>query len=130
MEFAKKVALFIVAGVVLFGVIAASAAWFTTAPADRSAAIAAAGRVAGALGIGLLLPWLTYFFSTAAARRDSNAVGVALVAGYSLIDALLLAWAMRFTFSSATATVLCVFGVLLLATYNLLTCDWLAERAG
>jgi hypothetical protein len=128
MEFAKKVALIVVAGVVLLGVIAGGVAWFSADPADRSAAVSGVGRVAGAFGIALLLPWLTYFVSTDAGRAEKNWVGVVVVSAYTLVDAGLLAWAVRFSFPTSTAMVLYVFGVVLLATYNLLTCDWLAER--
>jgi drug/metabolite transporter (DMT)-like permease len=130
MDFVKKVALLVVGGVVLLGVIAGAAAWFSADPADRSAAIGSAGRVAGAFGIALLLPWLTFFASTAAGRAERNWVGAALVAAYTAVDAGLLGWAMRFSTASTTVIVLGVFSVVVLATYNLLACDWLAERAG
>ena len=49
-----------------------------------------------------VLPWATYFLSTAAARLDRNAAGVVLVGLYTAVEAALLAWMFDWSIAGAT----------------------------
>jgi hypothetical protein len=64
----------------------------------------------------------------AVGRRDSNAAGAALVAGYTLADVLALGWLLGFHSHSTTAWVFAILGLLVALAYNLLACDWIAEK--
>lgn len=129
MELLKKIASIVIGGAVALGVVVGAISWFQMSPDDRSAILGTVGRVLAWLGIVLVLPWATYFVTTAAARLESNRAGAALVAGYTLVDLAILAWLMKFTLpQSTTLGVLIVLGLLVALAYNLLACDWIAER--
>lgn len=107
--------------------IAAAIAYYDLSPDERQAMWHGIGHVALWVGLVLVLPWATYFVTTATTRRESNAAGMLLVAGYTIIDAtalILLAGVPAGTFLILAT----VFGLLVALTYNLLTCDWIAER--
>ena len=115
------------AGLTLLAVIAAAVAYYDLPIDQRDVLWHGVGRVIVWLGLVLVLPWATFFLTTAVARRESNAAGVALVAGYTLVDTGVL---LLLVGPPAGTFLLCawIFGVLLALTYNLLTCDWVAER--
>lgn len=124
---AKWVIQCVCAGATLLAVIAAAVAYYQMPVEQRDALWHNVGRVIVWAGIVLTLPWATFFVTTAVARRESNAAGAALVAGYTVLDALVLLLLVGLpvgTFLACAAA----FGVLLALTYNLLTCDWVAER--
>ena len=115
------------AGATLLAVVAAGVAYYEMPVDQRDALWHNVGRVAVWAGIVLALPWATFFVTTAVARRESNGSGAALVAGYTLLDAVVLMLLVGLpagTFLACAA----IFGVLLALTYNLLTCDFVAER--
>jgi FtsH-binding integral membrane protein len=74
------------------------------------------------------VPWATFFIIARVARADSNFAGGVLVLSYTLIEALFLAWLFSWTLGSPTAWGFFVAALLLAGVYNLLTCDWIAER--
>ncbi|MGC4032492.1 MAG: hypothetical protein QM754_12330 [Tepidisphaeraceae bacterium] len=123
----KTVAQYLLAGLTLLGVVAAGIAYYDLSPDERSAMWHGIGRVLVWLGIVLVLPWATYFVTTAVARRESNAAGVLLILGYTIVDAVILYLLVG---APAGAFLICaaVLGLLVALTYNLLTCDFVAER--
>ncbi len=129
MELVKKIASLVIGGAVALGVVVSAISWFQMTPDERSAILSTVGRVLAWIGIVLVLPWSTYFATTAVSRRESNGIGVALVAGYTLIDALILGWLLGVAMPhSTTVGVMMVLGLLVALAYNLLACDWIAER--
>ncbi len=130
MELVKKIATILLTGAVALGVIIGAVSWFQMSPDDRSAMIATVGRALAWLGIVLVLPWATYFITTWVARRESNAAGAVLVVGYTLIDAAVLFYLIPFSQFSAIVIALICLGILIALLYNLLTCDWIAEKVG
>jgi hypothetical protein len=128
MDFLKTVAGKIISGAVAIAVIAVAISWWRMDPATRQMLLSGTGRIVSWLGIVLIVPWATFFVISRVAKLDSNAVGAVLVGAYTLIEVLLLAWLFEWRIPGPTAwTFLCV-GALFAAVYNLLTCDWIAEK--
>jgi hypothetical protein len=97
---------------------------------DRKTSVALVGKVIGWLMLVGVLPWATYFMSTYAARFRHNAAGAALVAFYTAIDSVLLAWMFDWSMRGATGWIFYSAAVLTALLYNVLICDWIAERFG
>ena len=73
-------------------------------------------------------PWLLFWLIAHVARRDSNAAAATLVGGLTLVELLVLWWMFQFEVGGTVAVSFFVVGVLLAAAYNLLVCDWIADR--
>ena len=127
MPFIKNLTQWIIGGATVLAVVAAGVAYFDLPAADRAALWHHVGRVLVWIGLVLVLPWASFFISTAAARRESNAAGAVLIAGYTIVDAVLL-WLLVGVPQGSFLILASVFGLLVALTYNLLTCDWIAER--
>lgn len=128
MEFLKSITGKVVTGAVALGVIVAAISWWQLDPTTRTAIVGGTGRVLGWLGVVLVLPWATFFLIGRVARMDSNAAGAVLVACYTIPELVLLAWMLNWQSPSVTAWVFVILGGLFAAAYNLLACDWIAER--
>lgn len=128
MELLKRIMTIIVIGAVGVAAVAMLVSWWQMTPGERSAAYALVGRTAAWVGVVAVLPWATWFAVSAAVRRGSNAAGAVLVAGYTLIDLLLLGWVAGWSAPSSVAMVVMLFGALAALAYNFLVSDWLAER--
>jgi hypothetical protein len=74
------------------------------------------------------VPWATFFVIGRIARLESNAAGAVLVGGYTLAEAGLLGWLFGAGGHGPTGWTLFAAAVLLAGAYNLLACDWIAER--
>lgn len=61
-------------------------------------------------------------------RPDTNAAAASLVAGITLPELLALWWMFGFGMGGPLAITFFVVGALLAAVYNLLACDWIADR--
>jgi uncharacterized membrane protein YozB (DUF420 family) len=128
MDLLKTVTGKVVAGVMGLAVIAGGISWYQMDPATRQMLLSGTGKIVSWFGVILLAPWATFFITTWVAKRESNAAGAAMVAAYTLIEALLLAWLFDWNIHGPTAWTFLVAGTLLAAVYNLLVCDWLAEK--
>ncbi len=128
MELLNSITGKIVAGVVALAVIAAGISWWQMDPQTRTMLVHGAGKILAWVGVVVLLPWATFFVTTWVARHDSNLAGGLLVAGYTLAETVLAAWLFDWRISGATAWTFLVVGMLLAGAYNLLTCDWIAEK--
>ena len=128
MDLLKTVTGKVVAGVVTLGVVAAGISWWQMDPSTRQTLATGAGRIVSWLLVVLLVPWATFFLTTWIAKRQSNAAGAALIAVYTIIEAVLLAWLFRFHVPGATAWTFLGAATLFAGVYNLLVCDWIAER--
>ena len=128
MDLLKTVTGKVVAGAVTLAVVAAGISWWQMDPATRQMLLSGTGRIVSWFGIMLLLPWATFFVTTWVAKLESNAAGAAMVAAYTLFEAVLLGWLFNWHVNGATAWTFLVAGTLLAGVYNLLVCDWLAER--
>jgi len=128
MDLLKTVTGKVVAGVMALAVIAGGISWYQMDPATRHMLLSGTGRIVAWFGIVLLVPWATFFVTTWVAKFESNAAGAGLVAGYTLIEAVLLAWLFDWSIHGAMPWTFLVAGALFAAVYNLLVCDWLAEK--
>jgi hypothetical protein len=118
----------VTAGLVL-GVAIAVMGWWRMDQETRDTAVQNATRL-GAWGIlVLLIPWALFWLIGWVARAESNAKGALLVLGITLAE---LGWlGFMFGFKNYTAvnwTFFIAAGVVAVV-YNLLVCDWIAERA-
>jgi hypothetical protein len=128
MDFLKTMAGKIVAGLVALMVLASAISWWQMEPATRHAILGGAGKIAAWFGVVLLVPWASFFLIGRVARLERNSAGAALVFGYTAIEAGVLAWLFDWSIAGATAWVFYAAAVLLAGVYNLLTCDWIAEK--
>ena len=128
MEFLKTVGGKVVGGIVALAVVAGAVSWWQMEPATRHAILSGAGKIASWFGCVLLVPWASFFLIGRVARMDSNAAGAGLVGGMTLLEAGVLAWLFDWSIAGATAWVFYAAAVLLAGVYNLLACDWIAEK--
>jgi FtsH-binding integral membrane protein len=128
MDFLKSIGGKIVTGLVALGVVASLIAWFQMDQVTRNHIEADTGRILAWLGIVLLLPWVTFFATTAIAKQESNLTGALLVIGYTIVEAVILAWLFGWHLHGAMTVVFFSGAVLLAGAYNLFTCDWIAEK--
>jgi hypothetical protein len=128
MDLLKTVTGKVVAGAVALAVIAGGISWWRMDEATRQMLLSGSGKIVSWLLVVLFAPWATFFLTTWVAKRESNAAGAALVAAYTIFEALLLALLFHWNVPGATAWTFLVVGALFAAVYNLLVCDWLAEK--
>jgi hypothetical protein len=81
----------VVAGAVALAVIAAGISWWQMDEATRQMLLSGTGKIVSWLLVVLFVPWATFFLTTWVAKRESNAAGAALVATYTVLEAVLLA---------------------------------------
>ena len=128
MDFLKTVGGKIVGGLVALAVVASAISWYQMDPATRSGILSGAGKIAAWFGVILFVPWASFFLIGRVARLDSNAAGGALVLGMTAVEAAVLAWLFDWGISGATGWVFYAAAVLVAGVYNLLACDWIAEK--
>lgn len=128
MDFLKGVGGKIVAGLVAVAVVVAAISWWQMEPASRQAILSGAGKLAAWLGVVLLVPWASFFLIGRVAKLESNRAGAALVLGITAVEAAVLAWLLEWSIPGATAWVFYAAAVLVAGVYNLLACDWIAEK--
>ena len=128
MDFLKSIGGKIATGAVALAVVAGGISWYEMDPGTRHALLTGTGRIVSWLGVVLLLPWASFFVIGRVARLESNLAGAALVAGYTAAEGVLLAWLFGWAVRGATAVVFFCAAILLAGAYNLLACDWIAER--
>jgi hypothetical protein len=128
MDFLKSAGVKIVAGIVSLAVIAGGISWYRMNEATRGQVVGGAGLIFGWIMIVLLLPWATFFLIGRVARLQSNLAGGMLVLGYTLAELLGLCWMFGWAIHGGGPWTAVIVGVLFAAVYNVLTCDWIAEK--
>ncbi|HYO08118.1 MAG TPA: hypothetical protein VER17_04035 [Tepidisphaeraceae bacterium] len=118
----------VVGGAVALAVVAGGISWWRMDDATRQALLSGTGKIVSWLLIVLLVPWATFFLTSWVARRENNAAGAALVVAYTIVEAVILAWLFNFSVPGATAWTFLGAGTLFAGVYNLLACDWIAEK--
>jgi hypothetical protein len=127
-DFLKSIAGKVVGGVVLLGVVVAAVAFYQAGPDGRAAFFDASGKILGWTLLVAAAPWALFFLTTAAARADSNAAGAWLVGTLTTVELLVLWWMFGFGVGPAVAVGFFAAGGLLAAAYNVLACDWIADK--
>jgi hypothetical protein len=125
----------IVGGVMTAAVLAGGIALWRMEPAQWDSLKSGTGSVLSftakligwVLVVGVL-PWATFFLSTYAEKFSRNAAGVVLVAFYTALGVTGLLWLFDWSLHSATAWVFFVAAGMIALVYNVLICDWIAER--
>jgi FtsH-binding integral membrane protein len=128
MDLLKTVTGKVVAGAVGLAVIAGGISWWQMDPATRDMLLSGTGKIVSWLLIVLLVPWATFFLTVWVAKQESNAAGAGLVLFYTVLEAVCLAWLFNWHVPGATAWTFLGAGTLFAAVYNLLACDWIAEK--
>ncbi len=128
MDLLKTVTGKVVAGAVALAVVAAGISWWQMDQATRQMMLSGTGRIVSWLLVVLLAPWATFFVTAWVARRESNAAGAVLVLAYTVLEAVLLGWLFHFGVRGATAWTFTGAAALFAGVYNLLACDWIAEK--
>jgi len=128
MDLLKRIVTVIAVGATGVAGVALLVSWWQMSPNERSAAYALVARAVAWILLAAVLPWATWFFTSAAVKRGSNAAGAVLIAVYTLIDLIVMGWVAKWSVPSTVAGVIMLFGVLAALAYNFLICDWLAER--
>ena len=120
-----------VLGWIAFGLLALGAyGVYSLGPQGRGAIAAAAGRIAMFVGLVVVLPWFTRFFIKRLLAIGENWVGLALIAGLTLIDLFVGLWLLGGLPSGFWGWLICLTILGLLATYNFFVCEYLAETLG
>jgi hypothetical protein len=128
MEFLKSISGRIVTGLVALGVVAAAISWWQMDESTRQTLVAGTGRILAWFGVMLAWPWVSFAIIARVARMESNLAGGVLVGAYTLAEVILLAWLFHWHMPNATAWTFLVLGGLVSGVYNILVCDWIAEK--
>ena len=128
MDLLKTVTGKVVAGAVALAVVAAGISWWRMDDATRQMLLSGTGKIVSWLFVVLLAPWASFFVTAWVAKRESNAAGAALVATYTILEAVMLVWLFNWNIPGPTAWTFLAAGTLFAGVYNLLTCDWIAEK--
>jgi FtsH-binding integral membrane protein len=128
MDFLKTVTGKVVGGIMGLVVVIAGLSWWRMDPQTKQMLLSGTGKIVSWFGIVLLAPWATFFIIGWVAKMDKNAAGAVLVIAYTLIESFLLAWLFNWSLPGPTAWSFFAVGTLVAGVYNLLTCDWIAEK--
>jgi hypothetical protein len=127
-EFLKTVGGRIATGAAALAVVVAGISWWQMEPVTRESVIGNVVRGGSWVLVVLLLPWAMFWMIGAVARRDSNVAGAALVGAMTLGEAVWLGGMFGFGGYTAPGWTMFAAAVLAAGVYNLLACDWIAER--
>jgi hypothetical protein len=130
MDFLKTITGKVVSGLVGLAVIVCAVEWYRTDPETKHMLVSGTGKISAWFGIVLAVPWVSFALIGWVAKFDRNSAGALLVAVLSLLELVLLGWLFNWTIGGPTAWSFLVLGGLVAALYNLLTCDWIAEKVG
>lgn len=128
MDLLKTIGVRIVTAVLVMAVLGMAIAWWRLDDASQSAILSRIGRILAWIASVVALPFVTVPLIGWIARRESNAAGAALVVGYTLIEAGALAWLFNFAIRTPGAWTAFAAATLVAGLYNLLVCDWIADR--
>ena len=128
MEFLKTVTGKVVSGLVALAVVTCAISWYRMDPATKDAIVSGTGKIFSWTGVVLIIPWLSFAVIGRVAKFQSNLIGALLVIVLTGLDLGLLGWLFNWSIAGRTAWTFLFLGGLVAAIYNLLTCDWIAEK--
>jgi hypothetical protein len=130
MDFLKSLGGKIATGVISLAVVSAGLAWYETDPATKQQILTVSGHILGWVLLMLIVPWACFWLIAWVAKMESNTAGAILVLMLTIVEAVALAWLFAWSIHGAASWVLYVAAVLIAGVYNVLTCDWIAEKVG
>jgi hypothetical protein len=86
------------------------------------------GKIFSWFGVVLIVPWLSFGLIGQVAKARSNTAGALLVIAMTAVEIGLLGWLFNWSIAGRTAWTFLILGGLVAGIYNLLTCDWIAEK--
>ena len=128
MDFLKTVTGKVISGIAGLVIVLAGISWWRMDAATKEMLLSGTGKIVSWFGIVMLVPWATFFLIGWVSRMDKNAAGAALVFGYTVLEMVFLAWLFGWSLPSTTAWSFFAVGALVAGVYNLLACDWIAEK--
>jgi len=128
MDFLKTVAGKVVGGIVALVVLIGVISWWRMSGDTKAAIMLGTGKIVAWFATVILLPWATFFIIGGVNRLQSNLAGGLLVAGYTILELVLLLWLFDWSVRGAAAWTFIAVGTLVAAVYNLFACDWIAEK--
>jgi hypothetical protein len=128
MDFLKTVAGKVVSGVVTLAVVALGITWWTMDPSTKDKLLTNTGRIVGWFVVVVFLPWATFFVTTWVRKFESNLAAGLLVFVMTALEVTLLLWLFNWDIRGAAQWTFIAVGALVAGVYNLLTCDWIAEK--
>ncbi|MCC6422690.1 MAG: hypothetical protein IT447_04370 [Phycisphaerales bacterium] len=129
MDFLKSTVGKVLSAALALAVVAGAISWWRMDESVRHDLVAGTGKVIGWLLGVLLWPWATFFVIGRVAKMESNLAGGLLVFGYTLLEGIILLWLFGWSLPGPTAWTFATIGTLFAGVYNLLSCDWIAEKA-
>ena len=102
--------------------------YWRLAPQDRAAMW---GMVRGALlwsGLVAALPWALFFVPDRVVRAESNTASAVMLVAYLVVDLALALYLMGGFPTNGWHRAIVVLGLLCAAVYNLIVCEFLAQR--
>jgi len=130
MDFLKTMTGKVVSGLVALAVIICAISWYRMDPQTKQAILSGTGKIFSWFGVVLIVPWLSFAIVAKVAKMESNAAAAGLVLAMTVVEMLLLGWLFDWSIAGRTAWTFLLLGGLVAAIYNLLTCDWIAEKVG
>lgn len=118
----------VVIGAIALAVVAGAISWWSLNGDERSQIVDSVGRITAWTALVVAVPWAGVLLIVRVSKVGSNAAGVGLVAGMTLSEMALLGWLLHWHVAGAAAWTGMLVGGLLAAAYNLLACDWIAEK--
>lgn len=128
MDFLKTVTGKVVGGLVALAVITCAISWYRMDEQTKDMLVSGTGKIFSWLGVVAVVPWLSFAVIGRVAKMQSNLAGAMLVLAITLVELVLLGWLFGWTIGGRTAWTFVLLGGLVAAIYNLLTCDWIAEK--
>jgi FtsH-binding integral membrane protein len=128
MDFLKTVTGKVVSGIAGLVIVLAGISWWRMDPKTKDMLLSGTGKIVSWFGIVILIPWATFFIIGWVAKMEKNAAGAILVFLYTALEALFLAWLFNWRIPGPTAWSFFAVGTLVAGVYNLLVCDWIAEK--
>jgi hypothetical protein len=128
MDFLKTLIGKVATGLVALAVVAGGIAWWQTDPVTRNEILSVSGRLCGWGLTVLMVPWAGFWLIDWVAKFESNGAAAALILALTLAEAVVLAWLFHWSLHTPMAWMLFVSANLTAGVYNLLSCDWIAEK--
>jgi hypothetical protein len=128
MDFLKTITGKVVSGLVGLAVIMCAVSWYRMDDQTKQSLLDGTGKIFSWLGVVLVVPWLSFALIGRVGKMRSNTAGALLVIVMTAVEMALLGWLFNWSIAGRTAWTFLVLGGLVAGIYNLLTCDWIAEK--